>query len=403
MPFSPIRRNLLVAAASLAVVSAQAIPAASFAAPVPATIPETAAITEFADQITTLGYTRFPDTFTSATLTDAATVTVYATAEDAALLAAINALPSGGAHVLVQTVPHSYRQLDAVAHQIGADGAALRASGVAVSRVALDAPHGKLVVTLAGTTGALAPATETATVSAARSTLTGRYGTDWVSVADTPAAIASATSRDSDASPWSAGDGIYLTGLGAGCTLGWTTRGNASGNDYLLTAGHCGKGTVSADDNGRTIGNVATQYLGGSHDWDFDTIRANGKGRVWYGGEGSANSYAVRGSVVPSNGSLMTVDGDVNKPQHTGNEVTNNLIYIYVSTEDYGTLYVGPMVQIRTTACIPGDSGGPAYVRVGSTGTVEAVGTIDATGGGYCYVYWLNTELSAANVSLVNG
>jgi hypothetical protein len=400
MPFSPVRRGLVAAAATLAAVSAQAIPAYSFAAPVPAAaIPETAAITQFADQITTLGYTTFPDTFTSATLTDASTVTVYATAEHAALVAAIDALPSGGAHVVVRTVPHSYRQLDAVAHQIGADGAALRVSGVAVSRVALDAPHGKLVVTLAGATGTLAPAT----ASSARSTLTGRYGADWVSVADTPTAIASATSRDNDASPWSAGDGIFLSGLGAGCTLGWTTRGNASGNDYLLTAGHCGRGTVYADDNGRTIGNVATQYLGGSHDWDFDTIRANGKGRVWYGGDGSANSYAVRGSVVPSNGSLMTVDGDVNKPQHTGNEVVNNLIYINVSTESYGTLYLGPMVQIRTTACVPGDSGGPAYVRVGNTGTVEAVGTIDATGGGYCYVYWLNTELSAANVSLVNG
>jgi hypothetical protein len=400
MPLSPARRGLLASAAAfLAAVSAQAGPGDAFAAPVPAAVPETAAITQFANQITTLGYTKFPDTFTSATLTDASTVTVYATAGDAALVAAIDALRSGGAHVVVQTVPHSYRQLDAVAQQIGADGAALLASGVAVSRVELDAPHGKLVVTLAGATGALA----SAAVPAARSTLTGRYGADWVSVADTPTAVASAASRDNDASPWSAGDGIYLTGLGAGCTLGWTTRGNASGNDYLLTAGHCGKGTVSADDNGRTIGNVATQYLGGSHDWDFDTIRANGKGRVWYGGDGSANSYAVRGSVVPANGSLMTVDGDVNKPQHTGNVVVNNLIYINVSTEDYGTLYLGPMVQIRTTACVPGDSGGPAYVRVGSTGTVEAVGTIDATGGGFCYVYWLNTELSAANVSLVNG
>src|SRR5690348_2036128 len=195
MPFSPVRRGLVAAAAALAALSAQAIPADSFAAPVRATaIPETAAITQFADQITTLGYTKFPDTFTSATLTDASTVTVYATADDAALVAAIDALPSGGAHVVVQTVPHSYRQLDAVAHQIGADGAALRMSGAAVSRVALDAAHGKLVVTLAGATGALAPATTStmasgtvsATVSAARSTLTARYGDDLVSVADTP-------------------------------------------------------------------------------------------------------------------------------------------------------------------------------------------------------------------------
>jgi hypothetical protein len=52
---------------------------------------------------------------------------------------------------------------------------------------------------------------------------------------------------------------------------------------------------------------------------------------------------------------------------------------------------------------VPGDSGGPAYVRVGNTGTVEAVGTIESADSTYCYVYWLNTELSAANVSLVNG
>ena len=99
----------------------------------------------------------------------------------------------------------------------------------------------------------------------------------------------------------------------------------------------------------------------------------------------------------------MTIDGDVNKPQHTGIEVVNNLIYTNVVTDHYGTLYLGPMVQIRTTACVPGDSGGPAYVRVGNTGTVEAVGTIDSADAHYCYIYWLNTELSAANVSLVNG
>jgi hypothetical protein len=53
-------------------------------------------------------------------------VTVYATAQDAALLTAIDALPAHGAHVAVRVVPHSFRQLNDLAIRIGNDGAALR-------------------------------------------------------------------------------------------------------------------------------------------------------------------------------------------------------------------------------------------------------------------------------------
>jgi hypothetical protein len=42
-------------------------------------------------------------------------VTVYATAQDAALLTAIDALPAHGAHVAVRVVPHSFRQLNDLA------------------------------------------------------------------------------------------------------------------------------------------------------------------------------------------------------------------------------------------------------------------------------------------------
>jgi hypothetical protein len=53
-------------------------------------------------------------------------VTVYATAQDAALLTAIDALTAHGAHVAVRVVLHSFRQLNDLAIRIGNDGAALR-------------------------------------------------------------------------------------------------------------------------------------------------------------------------------------------------------------------------------------------------------------------------------------
>jgi hypothetical protein len=397
----------LLATLSVPTTSAASTPRRSVpAATVPAgtKVAETSAITRYADAVTTLGISRFPSTFTSASLTNATTVTVYATKADTKLLSALRALPAHGAHLVVDVVAHSFSQLDALARRIGTDRTALRSSQVNVSSVAFDAPHGRLLVTLARPTGAVSAATTTAMVHNARTSLDARYGSAWISVADTTEALATTSAeRDGDGSPFTGGDGINLSGLGVTCSLGFTTKGNNSGNDYLLTAGHCGKGTVTAETNGVTIGSVSTQYLDGGSDADVDTIRANGRARVWYGGDFTTSYYTVSGSVVPANGSAMTVDGDENPPQHTGQTVSNNEIYTYLNDEHYGEIYIGPMVQLSSTACIAGNSGGPAYVRNGSTGTVNAVGTISGTGGGHCYIFWISKSLGIANLSLVTG
>ncbi|HEY2790742.1 MAG TPA: hypothetical protein VGJ28_00195 [Micromonosporaceae bacterium] len=366
-----------------------------------APIAETSAINLYADDIETLGVTQFPTTFAGAALTDASTVTVYATANDAALMAAIAAVPAGGAHVVVRTVAHSNEQLTAVAEQIGRDGATLRAEQVNVSSVVVDPAAGVLRVTLAQPADLAGTAIATM-IDTARARLTSRYGADWISVADTVEPLATTTSsRSSDGSPWTGGDGIIVGDPGGACTLGFTGRGNKSGNDYLMTAGHCGRGTVTDARNGTRIGTVATQYLG--NDPDLDTIRANGRARVWYDRDGTTSNYVVKGFTVPANGTAMTVDGDRNPPQHTGNDISDNQVYTYFNDPPYGQVYIGPTVKINTSACVGGDSGGPAYVRIGSSGGINAVGTITGTDGSHCYVYWMKSALSVANLSLVTG
>jgi hypothetical protein len=398
---------ILIAAVSLAALSTQIAPirssAAAEAIPRPATsVAETSPVTQFADQVTTLGITRFPETFTSATLTNATTVTVYATADNAALRTAIAALPARGVHVDVHVVSHSFQQLNDLAQRIGNDGAVLRSAQVDISSVRFDAAHGKLAITLVRPMGAMAAGAITSMVDNARSRLDARYGMAWISLAATtePVAIGTA-SRDSDGAPWTGGDGIHLSGFNDGCTLGFTTKGNNSGNEYLLTAGHCGTGTVTQGSS--TVGSVSTQYFGGSHHYDVDTIRANGRARVWYNGHGTTGNYVVTGSIIPANGTAMTVDGDVNPPQHTGITVSNNETFQYLNFDHYGEVYIGPLVQLSTGACVHGDSGGPAYVRSGSTGNIKAVGTISGTNSNTCWVFWINAALSAANLSLVTG
>jgi hypothetical protein len=376
------------------------------AAPRPAadqSVTETSAINRIADQINTVGITDYPGSFASATLTSATTVTVYATANDAALLTAIAAIPKDGVHVVVRTVAHSSKQLNALAVRIGRDNAALKSENVHVSTVAIDAAAGILRVTLVKPTGVVPSSAVASLVSGAQRYLDHRYGAAWISVQNATEPLArTSAERDRDGSPFTGGDQIQLTGIGETCTLGFTTKGNNSGNEYLLTAGHCGTGTVTAETNDARIGTVSTQYLGGAHDYDVDTIRANGRPRVWYGDDFTTSYYTVTGSVVPANLSLVTIDGDKNPPQHTGNTVTNNDTYGYFSTH-WGDVYIGPLVELNTAACIAGDSGGPAYVRLGGSGNVSAVGTITGINGSHCFVYWISSALGAANLSLVTG
>jgi len=364
---------------------------------------ESSSISALANEIETTGVEHYGGTFAGAALTSATTITVYATAGDGAFLERLQQLRPGRAHIVVQNVSHSYDQLNSLAYKMSRATSSLRAQGVSISTLAPDPATGTVQVTLA-TPAAKYSASETTTmISNARSRLTGQYGRQWVQVANTTATIPQATSeRDEDSSPWTAGDGIYLSALGVFCSLGFTTVGNNSGNDYILTAGHCGTGTVTEDITGATIGNVSSQYID-LFDMDFDTIRANGEPRVWWGNDYTSDYYTIIGSTLPAAGSDMTVDGDENPPQHRGNDVVGNDVYTTVSDPNYGDYTVGPTVEAATGACIGGNSGGPAYVVDGNTGDALAVGTIDATTSSDCFIYRIDAEETWANVSLLTG
>lgn len=397
------RLTLVTMTLLLATPAAVGTPAAAGATVIAAggVISETSAITQYADLVNTIGITQFPATFTGAVLTNATTVSVYTVADNAGVLTALHALPAHGAHLAMHVVPHSYRQLDDLAQRIGVDGAIPGLTLADISSVAIDPTRGRLLVTLARPAGTVTAAQIASKVDTARARLDAHYGADWVAVADTtqPMHTPLAT-RDNDSSPWTSGDSINLS-AGGTCSLGFTTIGNKSGNDFLLAAGHCGSGTVFQASNQATIGTVSSVYFGGSSENDFETIRANGRGRVWYNGDGTTGNYTVAGSTIPAVNTSMTVDGGQNPPQHTGLNVLNSSTYITETVTGVGTFRIGPVVVVSTSACIPGDSGGPAYVRLGSTGSVNAVGTITASSGSECDVFHIGKELSTANLSLV--
>jgi hypothetical protein len=397
------RSSIAVVAAVLAIAGPLlAFTPASARATRPATSTESLSINNLADQIETTGVEHYASTFAGAVLSSPTTVTVYATSGDAALLTRLRQLVQGRAHLVVRTVPHSYQQLNSLETRISRAMPSLRKQGVSIAILAPDPATGTVQITLATPTKKYTRTAMAAMIGGARTMLTTQYGDSWVRVADATSVIPTTSSeRDDDGSPWTGGDGIYLNGLGEYCTLGFTTVGNNSGNDYLLTAGHCGTGTVSS--SGVTIGNVSTQYMSNFFGWDYDTIRANGEPRVWWGDDYTSDYYTIIGSELPAVDSDMTVDGDENPPQHRGNEVIANDIEITVSSPTYGDYDVGPVVEAATGACVGGDSGGPAYVVDGNTGDAWAVGTIDATTSSDCFIYRIDAELYWANLSLLTG
>lgn len=181
-------------------------------------------------------------------------------------------------------------------------------------------------------------------------------------------------------------------------------RGNASGNTFMLTAGHCGSGTWSTQ--AQQMGNTSTAYFENGSENDFQTIYvpSGAIADVW--GNGGA-LYPASGQLLPAVGVQITFDGSI-----TG-EVTNNNVSA-VNATDYNvydslnnTYYNAyPVVQAYNpyghTVCQPGDSGGPVFQRT-SGSNVNAVGTIVAAygNGSSCSAEQIGTEESVSNTSLL--
>jgi hypothetical protein len=97
----------------------------------------------FADNVETLGVTKFPDTFAGATLTSAGAVRVYATnTGDGALTSAIAKLDSGKYPVHYLAARFSYNKLEALNSALASAQSRLAKDGVELAISASDATPG---------------------------------------------------------------------------------------------------------------------------------------------------------------------------------------------------------------------------------------------------------------------
>jgi hypothetical protein len=186
-----------------------------------------------------------------------------------------------------------------------------------------------------------------------------------------------ALDRQHDCSPFSGGDKMISEDGTEGCTGGFAVTGNSSGNAYLLTDGHCGNHVWDVDPTGVEIGRTGTVHWDDAGNDDVEGIETVPNGpysaqAVVWGNNG--NNYDVTGQKTVVTGSLMTVDGS-----YTG-EVTDNTVQqvdICATVDNNGNLVkVCHLDEVSNSSppCQHGDSGGPAYVHIGGTGNVDAVG-----------------------------
>lgn len=367
---------------------------------------ETSAANSLADEINTIGESKFVDTYVGILPTSQNSLVVYVTYHNANFTHRIATLPHQNVTVTYKAARYSYHQLEALTMKIAHNTAGLARAGINLQSWAPDTTSDTVKVTLSKS---VHPEKAADYVASARRILEREFGTQMITVVNNLSGQARAVTRDHDTAPFNAGNGIFLSGFSATCSEGWAGVGKASGSTYILAAGHCGTGHVYVVGTSASLGSVSKQYLDAlnSDELDFETIGpSSALPHVWYGPDGSISNYIVTGATVPAVGSEMTMDGDEDGGQITGNTVVMANGCVSVTSEQYGSYHVCHAGEATDNSsgpkiCIPGDSGGPGYVRL-TNPDVNAAGTIVAINnqGHECYFQEVEEELSAANLRL---
>jgi hypothetical protein len=229
------------------------------------------------------------------------------------------------------------------------DNAALRSAGV--DGAGLDIEHGRDVVMSRTSAGATA-------VKAA-------YGSSVEVMVDTGSGLTA--SRYGDTPAWNAGDQIVTPSYGeTTCTSGFGMEDTATGDTYLLTAGHCGAATwyntkgsnpvySSSTLVGTTVaGSVSTSVI------DSQLIQTDASCISW-GDKSTKTSNDVRiyitGYIDPPQGASIETEGSVSTEQ-TGT----------VSFYDVSEVVGGESLQdldLISAVGTEGDSGGPLVYPTG--------------------------------------
>ena len=188
------------------------------------------------------------------------------------------------------------------------------------------------------------------------------------------------TDRNTDYSPWTAGD--VVTTAGRGCTSGFSAYDTVSLAHGELGAGHC-SGAVGdlVQQSAATMGHVSYRILDGAGSIDFAFVNSSGDG------SNSGPTVFTSLSALTSVSSSLTSGGILGYAVCTSGSVTLENCSATVRLEDVCITYVDTGQQVchmdmaestnGSSVVNHGDSGGPVYHK-NPGGDVQAVGVINA-------------------------
>lgn len=211
----------------------------------------------------------------------------------------------------------------------------------------------------------------------AKTILKGRFG-DKVSLVPEASRLPR-MDRFHDSVPWYGADAISLVG-GDQCTTGFSMR-STGGQDYTITAGHCGPVGARGVVSGTAIGNIISANRkfvdGGGVDAEIFDLGPTGQNknaaRVWSEAAGSGIRYVTSAATSDATGGLICTDGEVTKEICS---VRIDGIGDYTDPEGFTTIDQNYAHQIQNrTIAAPGDSGGPVY-GIHGDGSVDAHGIL---------------------------
>ncbi|WP_300606118.1 hypothetical protein [Trebonia sp.] len=185
--------------------------------------------------------------------------------------------------------------------------------------------------------------------------------------------------RDSDVSPFNAGDYMVSQSTGDTCSTGFAIE--IGGVDYTETARHCDHADfVARDDYGESA--PADQQYGTTLELSSDggarVLTGNGFPWMFNHGYNSSTTSVVIGYGNVGLNDLVCTEGG-NSGEHCNVEVTNMLVSL---NDGYGNPFEtiqGTQETVGAIAVMQGDSGGPVMTLTNTeTGEVNAAGMIQA-------------------------
>lgn len=264
----------------------------------------------------------------------------------------------------------------AISNRIDADLKSLAARGIKLTEWGPDPASGKVKIYL------------THYSNAARHALEVRYGTAIV-VSRQSMPRPSRYGRTNDTVPFAGGD-FVTTPLG-GCTSGPTVIGNASGNPFMLLAGHCATVNSTIKTHGVTMGHV-TNVRFCNICIDSETVSGNYADVVWGAGSGSSPLYNEDGALFaqPGQGQASLVTNDSAYSGEIRGITVQAVNQSVTFSDGITTRLLTKTSKSGATICRPGDSGGPWIQHEGNTGNVKVVGTTVGGTGTTCYYQQIN-------------